>query len=74
MLFSIPVKEFNLETASVIVQDTCGIHFNVCAEIKFVPCFPFIITGLQVSYPNISLKRHRINKGGIQNRAILGFH
>lgn len=56
MLFSISVKELNLETASIIVQDTCGIHLDVCAEIEFVTRLSFTIAGLQVDYANISFK------------------
>ena len=74
MLFSIPVKELNLETAPVIVQDACRIHLNICAEIEFVIRFPFIIAGLQVDYPNVSSKRYWIKQGGMQDRAIPGFH
>ena len=74
MLFSIPVKELNLETAPVIVQDACRIHLDVCAEIEFVPRFSFTIAGLQVDYPNVSFKRYRIKLGGMQDYAIPDFH
>ena len=35
MLFSVAVKEFNLEATVVILQHFIGVHFNIGTEVEF---------------------------------------